>query len=96
MVTTHARSAGSSYRRGVDRQRPLPELPEPYAAALRLRDLGYEIPAIAERLGLAPGATETLMDLAAARLARLSARNLEPCPGTEPANTRSPEASDDG
>lgn len=48
----------------------LRRLPEPYAEALRLHDMGQD-GAIAERLGIEPEAVGPLIELAEAKLARL-------------------------
>ena len=56
---------------GVDRAAALELLPDTYAQALRLRDAGHEPVEIARRLGIAPEAVSTSLELAEAKLARL-------------------------
>jgi DNA-directed RNA polymerase specialized sigma24 family protein len=52
----------------VDRTAAIAELPEAYAAALRLRDAGLDDDAIAARLGIEVAGVEPLLRLAAAKL----------------------------
>lgn len=55
--------------------RPDEALPPIYALALRLRDEGHDVDAIAARLGIEPESLEPLLRIAAAKLA--SARRLD-------------------
>lgn len=63
----------------MDRKRARAELPEAYAAALRLRACGVPAPQIAAQLGLEPEAVPPLLRLAEAKLAAL----VDPRPGDE-------------
>lgn len=58
----------------VDRQTALARLTGAYATAITLHDRGLDDAAIAERLGIVPEAVPALLDLAAAKLARLTPR----------------------
>jgi DNA-directed RNA polymerase specialized sigma24 family protein len=55
--------------RRMDQERALRELPEIYAAALRLRDAGLDDDAIAARLGMPVEGLPPLLMIAAAKLA---------------------------
>jgi DNA-directed RNA polymerase specialized sigma24 family protein len=50
----------------------LDDLPEAYATALRLRDLGCSDEMIADRLGIEPEAVAPLLRIAVAKLTRRS------------------------
>jgi hypothetical protein len=52
----------------MDRSAAIDQLPEAYAAALRLQDEGHDDKAIAARLDLAPAAVGPLLRVAAAKL----------------------------
>ncbi len=54
----------------MDRATAIRRLPEPYAAALKLHDEGFD-DLIADRLDIEPEAVRTLLRLAEAKLARL-------------------------
>jgi DNA-directed RNA polymerase specialized sigma24 family protein len=54
----------------MDRATAMSRLPEPYAAALRLHDMGDD-DRIAERLGIEPAGVPALLRLATAKLKRL-------------------------
>jgi DNA-directed RNA polymerase specialized sigma24 family protein len=56
----------------VDREQALAQLPETYAVALRLLDAGHEAADIADHLGLPPESMRSLLQVAEAKLARLS------------------------
>ena len=70
------------YGCGMDRARALSQLPEVYAAALRLRDAGRGSEAIATRLGMPVEAIAPLLRLAEAKLSRLLASDEPPPPNT--------------
>jgi DNA-directed RNA polymerase specialized sigma24 family protein len=55
----------------VDRAAAIESLPQTYAAGLRLRDDGLARAEIAQRLGIAPEAVASTLELADAKLARL-------------------------
>jgi DNA-directed RNA polymerase specialized sigma24 family protein len=57
----------------VNRGDALDSLPEAYAAALRMRDVGTDLDEIARRLRIAPEAVTSALELADAKLARLLA-----------------------
>ena len=52
----------------MDRRTAIDQLPEGYAAALRLQDEGHDAKAIAARLDIAPAAVGPLLRVAAAKL----------------------------
>ena len=54
--------------RDADRDRPLEQLPLPYATALRLRDAGMADEEIANRVGVELDALPTFMKVAYAKL----------------------------
>jgi DNA-directed RNA polymerase specialized sigma24 family protein len=54
----------------VDRDQAIERLPEPYAIALRLHEVGSD-ELIAERLGIAVEAVAPLLEIAEAKLSRL-------------------------
>jgi DNA-directed RNA polymerase specialized sigma24 family protein len=58
----------------MNHKRAPAELPEAYAAALRLRRAGVPAPQIAAELGLEPEAVAPLLRLAEAKLATLAER----------------------
>jgi hypothetical protein len=62
------------YRRRVDRAEALKALPDTYAIALRLRDEGAELDAVARVLDVEPEAVGPLVTLAEAKLAGLMDR----------------------
>jgi DNA-directed RNA polymerase specialized sigma24 family protein len=53
----------------MDQEQALRELPEMYAAALRLRDAGLDDDAIAGRLGMPVEGVQSLLRIAGAKLA---------------------------
>jgi DNA-directed RNA polymerase specialized sigma24 family protein len=55
----------------MEREQAMDELPETYAAALRLRGRGFDDDAIAAALSLAPEAVPPLLRVADAKLALL-------------------------
>jgi DNA-directed RNA polymerase specialized sigma24 family protein len=57
--------------RCVNRAAAIKLLPQAYAVALRLRDAGLRPAEIARRLGIAPEAVDSTLELAEAKLARL-------------------------
>jgi DNA-directed RNA polymerase specialized sigma24 family protein len=76
----------------VDRNRALGQLPDAYATALRLRDQGQSPEAIAETLGVDSTASDTLLELADAKLSRILSEDssghrarIAPAAGGEPA-----------
>ena len=62
----------------MDRDAALGQLPEAYAAALRLRDQGHDPTRIATALGVDPAAIDSLLELADAKLARILGGTPEP------------------
>jgi DNA-directed RNA polymerase specialized sigma24 family protein len=59
----------------MDRTAAIDDLPEAYAAALRLRDAGLTDKAIAARLGIEVEAVDALLRVAVAKLAAILAAN---------------------
>lgn len=73
----------------MDRSAAIDRLPEAYATALRLQDDGHDNQVIAARLGLAPEAVDTLLNMATAKLRTLltlseEANDLPLGPGVQP------------
>jgi DNA-directed RNA polymerase specialized sigma24 family protein len=61
----------------MDRSTAIDQLPEAYAAALRLQDEGHDAKVIAARLDLAPAAVGPLLRVAAAKLRSILAAGEE-------------------
>jgi hypothetical protein len=61
----------------MDRERAIEQLPETYAAALRLRGRGFDDDAIAAALSLTPEAVPPLLLIADAKLALLVAQDAD-------------------
>ena len=62
----------------MDRECAIEQLPETYAAALRLRGRGFDDEAIAAALSLTPEAVPPLLLIADAKLALLVAQDSDP------------------
>jgi DNA-directed RNA polymerase specialized sigma24 family protein len=61
----------------VDREQAIEQLPETYAAALRLRGRGFDADAIAAALSLSPEAVPPLLEIADSKLAPLIAQDSD-------------------
>jgi DNA-directed RNA polymerase specialized sigma24 family protein len=61
----------------MDRRTAINQLPEAYAAALRLQDEGHDAKAIAARLDITPAAVGPLLRVAAAKLRSIMAAGEE-------------------
>jgi len=61
----------------MDRELAIEQLPETYAAALRLRGRGFDDDAIAAALALAPEAVPSLLRIADAKVALLIAQDSD-------------------
>jgi DNA-directed RNA polymerase specialized sigma24 family protein len=68
----------------MDRGAALDRLPETYARALRLRDVGLRDEDIAMRLGIPPEAIAALLRVAEAKLTRLMASDEPPPSEADP------------